>query len=206
MANALTEKGRQNFLEADIDWLVSQIDVMLGDMNTQDTSVNQVEGATNATPIVITSTAHGFSNGDLVAITGVGGNTAANGNFAISSVAANTFELDGSVGNGAYTSGGLFWRRSASEFIDAYSAARLDTDQTITTPTSLDGVANGDNLTYTAVAGGANANLLMIYQHDAGGEGAEETICGIDTATGMPVATNGGDITVTWNASGIFKI
>lgn len=65
-----------------------------------------ISGATNATPIVITSTAHGFSNDDVVLIEDVGGNTAANGTFVVASVAANTFELRNSAGNAAYTSGG----------------------------------------------------------------------------------------------------
>jgi hypothetical protein len=70
-----------------------------------------ITDATNATPIVITSAAHGLLNGDMVTISGVGGNTAANGDFYVSNKAANTFELEtlpnvDVAGNGAYTSGG----------------------------------------------------------------------------------------------------
>lgn len=66
-----------------------------------------VNGATNATPIVITSTAnHNLTSGDFVYIDGVGGNTAANGYFSITVVSPTTFSLNTSVGNGAYTSGG----------------------------------------------------------------------------------------------------
>ena len=70
-----------------------------------------ITDATNTTPIVITSTAHGLMNGDAVQIVGVGGNTAANGNFNVSSKADNTFELEDLnhvdvAGTGAYTSGG----------------------------------------------------------------------------------------------------
>jgi hypothetical protein len=64
-----------------------------------------ITGATNATPIVITCNGHGFSNGDLVIISGVAGNTAANGEFAISNKTTNTFRLVGSTGNGNYSSG-----------------------------------------------------------------------------------------------------
>ena len=67
-----------------------------------------ITGATNASPIVITSTAHGLQTGNIVTITGVGGNTAANGTFTITRVGADTFSLDGSTGNGAYTSGGTW--------------------------------------------------------------------------------------------------
>lgn len=67
-----------------------------------------VTGATNASPIVITSTAHGLTTGTRVTVAGVGGNTAANGDFTITKIDANTFSLDGSTGNGAYTSGGTW--------------------------------------------------------------------------------------------------
>ena len=67
-----------------------------------------ITGATNANPIVITSTAHGLQTGARVTITGVGGNTAANTTANITRVSADTFSLDGVAGNGGYTSGGTF--------------------------------------------------------------------------------------------------
>lgn len=67
-----------------------------------------VSAATNATPIAITTTAnHGLSTGDVVQINSVGGNTAANGTWIVTSTGLTTFTLDGSAGNGAYTTGGL---------------------------------------------------------------------------------------------------
>ncbi len=62
------------------------------------------------TPIVITSTAHGLEDGDMVEIAGVLGNTAANGSFIVDNKAANTFEivkLDGTAttGNGDFDAG-----------------------------------------------------------------------------------------------------
>lgn len=65
-----------------------------------------ITGATNATPIVISQSAHGFANGDVVSITGVLGNQAANGTWVIANQTAGTYELVGSAGSGAYTSGG----------------------------------------------------------------------------------------------------
>lgn len=67
-----------------------------------------VTGATNNSPIVITSTAHGLDNGLLVTVTGVGGNTAANGTFIVANKAADTFELSGSTGNGGFTTNGTW--------------------------------------------------------------------------------------------------
>lgn len=65
-----------------------------------------VTGASNATPIVVTSALHGLTVGASVTLSGVLGNTAANGTFTISAVTANTFTMTGSVGNGEYSSGG----------------------------------------------------------------------------------------------------
>lgn len=70
--------------------------------------IGAVTAATNATPIVITQTAHGLNNLDVVQLANVGGNTAANGIWSIHYVDANTYSLytsagAASVGNGAYT-------------------------------------------------------------------------------------------------------
>ncbi len=81
-------------------------------------TAGNVTNATNATPIVITtSAAHGFTTGDYVRIVGVGGNTAANGGWNVTVLTTTTFRLlngaSNSVGNGAYTSGGT-WARETS--------------------------------------------------------------------------------------------
>ena len=68
-----------------------------------------IEGATQATPVVITSTGHGFSNGDVVRITGVHGMTELNRrSFTVANQTANTFELAGENGltYSTYESGG----------------------------------------------------------------------------------------------------
>lgn len=70
----------------------------------------RLTGASNATPIVITYTSHQMLTLDIVCVSGVLGNTAANGHWVITKINNNTFSLNGSVGNGAYTSGGGFCR------------------------------------------------------------------------------------------------
>lgn len=52
-----------------------------------------VTSSTDATPIVVTATSHGFSTGDLVMISGHTTNIAANGIFKITKLTANTFSL-----------------------------------------------------------------------------------------------------------------
>jgi len=62
-----------------------------------------ITNVTNTTPIVITvQNYHEFMNGDAVIISGVEGNTAANGAWYIANVTATTFELVTSVGNGTF--------------------------------------------------------------------------------------------------------
>src|ERR1039457_6585763 len=56
-----------------------------------------ITGATNATPIVVTAANHGFLDGERVTITGVTGNTAANGTWTVRGTTTNTFLLLGST-------------------------------------------------------------------------------------------------------------
>jgi len=72
-----------------------------------------VTGATNATPIVVTTAAHGLDTGDKVTIASVGGNTAANGDWEVTVVSSTTFSLKTSVGNSNYTAGGTMARAFA---------------------------------------------------------------------------------------------
>ena len=73
-----------------------------------------ITGATTANPCVITSAAHGYSNGDWVYITGIVGMTRLNGRFfKVANKTANTFELTDLFGAaidssafGTYSSGG----------------------------------------------------------------------------------------------------
>lgn len=70
------------------------------------TGTKAVTNATNAAPIVLTVTGHGYPTGHVVNVATVGGNTNANGIWEIVVVDANSFQLVGSQGNSAYTSGG----------------------------------------------------------------------------------------------------
>jgi hypothetical protein len=93
-----------------------------------------ITGATNATPIVITAASHGFSNGDTVKITDVGGNYAANGTWVVANQTMNTFELTGSAGVADYTSGGSVVRgRGQLDYtsVDAPTDSRVATRKII---------------------------------------------------------------------------
>ena len=67
-----------------------------------------VTGATNASPIVITTNvANKVQTGDTVNVLGVLGNTAANGFRRVTRLTSTTFSLEGTTGSGAYVSGGV---------------------------------------------------------------------------------------------------
>ena len=67
-----------------------------------------INGATNASPIVISTTAaHNFNTNDEVVVSAVTGNLAANGAWQIAVTDATHFQLIGSTGSGAYVSGGV---------------------------------------------------------------------------------------------------
>jgi hypothetical protein len=93
---------------------------------------------------------------------------------------------------------------AAHEFLSSLTGV-VGTAQTIGTKTYTDGVFDGDNLTYTAVSG-ASAEAIVIYI-DTGTAGTSRLVAYLDSGfTGLPVTPSGGDITVTWNASGIFAM
>ena len=75
--------------------------------NLIDYATKTITNATNATPIVVTvSTAHGYATNDEIYNKDVTGNTAANGMWPITKLDDTSFVLVGSVGNGAFISGG----------------------------------------------------------------------------------------------------
>lgn len=72
------------------------------------------------------------------------------------------------------------------------------------------GVADAADVTFTAVANfqsGSAIEALVVYK-DTGTASTSPLIAYIDTATGLPVTPNGGDITVVWDngSNKIFKL
>jgi len=80
-------------------------------------AVQAITGASNASPIVLTIGTHGHATGDEVYIYDVGGNTAADGNWIITKADVNSFNLNGSAGNAAWTSGGSCIKQSVDPLI-----------------------------------------------------------------------------------------
>lgn len=80
------------------------------------------------------------------------------------------------------------------------------TSGNLATKTVTGGVADAADLTFTAVTG-STVEAIVLYK-DTGVSSTSRLIAYIDTATGLPVTPNGGDITVAWDAGSnkIFKL
>ena len=89
---------------------------------------------------------------------------------------------------------------------DVTVAGRVATSGALASKTKTAGVADAADVTLTAVTGDVSESV-DIYQH-TGTEATSLLIANIDTATGLPVTPNGGDITVQWDsgANKIFKL
>jgi hypothetical protein len=122
-----------------------------------------VGSASNASPIVLTVTSHGYATGDWVYVKDVLGNTAANGQFQIEKVDDNSFKLLGSTGNGAYTSGGTVRRLYLLQYLgitdwtlaDVYGGTVEETIEPNDIPTVIQLA-----IKYAQGIGGADLNAL----------------------------------------------
>lgn len=106
------------------------------------------------------------------------------------------------VDTGAYTP-----NFTTHEFLsDIPSSSRITTPVTLTGKATISGAADANDVTFPSVSG-ASIEAIIIYK-DTGTEGTSPLIAYIDTATGLPITPNGGDIIVTWDngTNKIFKL
>ena len=89
---------------------------------------------------------------------------------------------------------------------DVPAGARVAVSTALASKTvSTAGVFDAADKTLSAVTGDVS-EAIIIYQH-TGTESTSQLICFLDTGvTGLPVTPNGSDITLTFNASGIFAL
>lgn len=89
---------------------------------------------------------------------------------------------------------------------DIPSGARIATSSNLSSKTATAGVADAANITFTAVSG-ASIEALVLYK-DTGTPSSSRLIAYIDTATGLPVTPNGGDLNIDWSngSNKIFKL
>lgn len=187
MANAVFERGRETFLNGTIN-STQTFSAALLDLGTASAGNILLVSSTNATPIVVTTTTHNLSNGDLVSITGHTTNTAANGTWKVAGVTGTTFQLtnpvDGTntVGNGvggatgsAVVLGGV---STVGKFWTDFSACIVGAKQTLTSVTATDGVFDAADVTFTSVSG-ASVEAIVIFQ-DTGTAGTSTMVALID--------------------------
>lgn len=100
---------------------------------------------------------------------------------------------------------GVYTFSQAHQFYSSLTGI-VGTDQEITAKTQALGVFDGSDVTFTAVTG-ASVEAIVLYRKNAGANTTWPLIAYIDTGvTNLPVTPNGGNISIVWNASGIFKI
>ncbi|MDP3459245.1 MAG: ubiquitin-activating E1 FCCH domain-containing protein [Hyphomonas sp.] len=107
-----------------------------------------ITGASKTSPVTVTSSSHGFSNGDRVWISGVSGMTQLNNKvYTVSSANTNSFNLLGVNGTSysTYSSGGII-RKCAN------------TNCEVTVTANGHGLANGDHVVISGVNGMTQIN------------------------------------------------
>lgn len=104
------------------------------------------------------------------------------------------------VDSGAYTPS-----IDVDEFFDDIASV-IATSGNLAGKTETLGVADANDITFSSVSG-VQSEYLVIYK-DSGTPSTSPLIALIDTATGLPVTPNGGDIIVQWDdgANKIFKL
>lgn len=96
---------------------------------------------------------------------------------------------------------------SSHEYLsDVSGGARIAGPVTLTSKSTNGGAADAADVTFTSVSG-STIGAIVIYS-DTGSESTSPLIAIIDTATGLPITPNGGDIIVTWDngTNKIFRV
>lgn len=86
---------------------------------------------------------------------------------------------------------------------DVAAIARVTPGVALNTSTTTEGAADADDVTFSAVSG-PSIEAILIYK-DTGTESTSTLLAWLDTATGLPITPNGGDIIVTWD-NGVNRI
>lgn len=93
---------------------------------------------------------------------------------------------------------------TTDEFLTDISAHILSTDQTLAGKSVSGGVFDALDISFPTVASGSVSEGVVIYK-DTGTAATSPLIAYIDTITGFPLTTNGGDVNITWD-NGAYKI
>lgn len=93
---------------------------------------------------------------------------------------------------------------AAHDFYDDVSAGAVGTPQTIGSQTYTAGLLDGADVTFTGLTGDQSEAIVLFL--DTGTPSTSRLVAYLDTGvTGLPVTPNSGDVSITWNASGIIQ-
>lgn len=92
---------------------------------------------------------------------------------------------------------------TSHEFL-SQCGARVGVDQALNNVSVNGGVFDADDLDFGALPPGNNLKAVVIYK-DTGNPTTSPVLFHFDTVTGLPMATNGGGVTVPWD-NGVKKI
>ena len=87
---------------------------------------------------------------------------------------------------------------ATDQFLSDINTATIDTSGNFASKTSTDGTADAADITVVTVSG-AQFESVNIY-YDTAVAATSILLVFIDTATGLPLTPNGGDITVVWDS------
>lgn len=100
---------------------------------------------------------------------------------------------------------GTYTYSATHQFYSSLSGV-VGTDQQIANPTVTSGLFDGDDCTFSSVTGNS-VEAIVVYRKNSGANTTWRLVLYDDTSiTGAPVTPNGGNITITWNASGIMQL
>lgn len=118
---------------------------------------------------------------------------------------ATSIQIDADTIKAALVSSAYTPNLSTDEFYTAaIGSFILGTPQTLATKTFALGVVDAADITFAAVTAGSTAKYVVLYK-DTGTPATSPLLACLDTITGFPLATNGGDITIVWD-SGAYRI
>lgn len=113
-------------------------------------------------------------------------------------------DLDGQTVKVALVTAGYTYS-GANQYYSSVSASVVGTPQTLGNKTFTDGVFDADDVTFLAVSGSQVVSLVIYI--DTGNPATSPLVAFIDSGvTNLPVTPNGGDISITWNSTGIFSL
>jgi len=124
--------------------------------------------------------------------------------------AATDSDLDGTGSTGVYAAlvdkdTGYTPNYTTDQFYSTVSANIVGTPVELSNKTFTNGVFDADDVVFSSVSGNSVEGVL-IYRQNGGANTTWQLVAFIDDVTPSSVTPNTGDISVTWNASGIFKL